>query len=275
MIWVIQPGMTLTNFKIMTIDFYSLEQQDEFIFNIFDQKTNGTFLDVCCWHPIGGSNTYTLEKQFGWSGVCFDINDSERLYQWSSHRKSPFVNMDVTSPQFKEYLKNNIPPGQIIDYVSLDVDGLATLEALKSIIDAGVKFKAVTYEHEYCLYNTLYRDPARKILEDLGFVRLFSDIKAWTINLTATQNDNDTESFEDWWIHPDYFDPALPSIKASNLYYDQCIDILKKFKNANYDCKHQCCRAFPDEYTFYLREEDRAPMLELFRRLNLMKQGSL
>jgi len=44
----------------MTIEFYSLEQQDEFILNLFDHKRNGTFLDVSCWHPIGGSNTYYL-----------------------------------------------------------------------------------------------------------------------------------------------------------------------------------------------------------------------
>jgi len=259
----------------MTIEFYSLEQQDEFILNLFDHKTNGTFLDVSCWHPIGGSNSYTLEKQFGWSGVGFDLTDSENLYSWSTNRTSPFVQLDVTSIQFIEYLKNNVPAGQIIDYISLDVEGSATVQALQNIIAAGVKFKAVTFEHEFFIHNEIFRDASRKILEDLGFVRLFSDIKLLTANLASPHKINDTESFEDWWIHPDYFDKNLLTISSTGLYYKECIDLLKKFKNADYECTHHCCKAFPDEYTYYLTPNDREPMLTLFKQMKLSNQGTL
>jgi len=242
----------------MTIDFYSLEQQDEFVLNIFDQKTNGTFLDISCWHPIGGSNTYTLEKQFGWKGIGFDLMDSNVTFSWNEHRTSPFVQMDVGTEQFAQYLKNNVPQDQIIDYISLDVDDEITLHALNHIVAAGVKFKSVTFEHEYYKREGLYRDPSRKILEDLGFVRLFSDVKCLSVNhINRMYKTNDTESFEDWWIHPDYFDQNLLSIQTSDLYYDQCIDVLKKFKNVDYQSKHHCCRAFPEEFSFYLQDQDR------------------
>ena len=259
----------------MTIEFYSLEQQDEFIFNIFNYKTNGTFLDVSCWHPVGGSNSYTLENQFGWTGFGFDINDSNTLYSWNTHRTSPFVQMDVLSKEFTQYLKDNIPAGEVIDYVSLDVDGLATVQALENIIAAGVKFKAVTFEHEFFIHNEIFRDASRKILEDLGFVRLFSDIKLLTVNMASQHKINDTESFEDWWIHPDYFDKNLLTISATSLYYKECIELLKKFKNADYTCTHHCCKAFPDEYTYYLDTADVGPMLELFERIKLLNQGTL
>lgn len=250
------------------IQFYSLELQDELILNLFDQKTNGTFLDVACWHPIGGSNTYTLEKQFNWSGFGFDIYDSDALYQWRTHRTSPFVQVDVTSDNFSNFLKNNIPSSTVIDYVSLDIDGMDTVTALKRLIEAGVKFKSVTFEHEYYIHGDIYRDMSRKILEDLGFVSLFSDVKAHTVNLVAPNKINDTEYFEDWWIHPDYFDPKLLEIKTSGVYYDECVDILKRFKHANYQSVHHCCRAYPDEYSFYLRPEDQhylKPILDTMR----------
>ena len=43
------------------VKFYSHEQQDEFIFNLFGAKRGGSFLDISCSHPVVGSNTYTLE----------------------------------------------------------------------------------------------------------------------------------------------------------------------------------------------------------------------
>ena len=257
----------------MTIEFYSLEQQDEFILNLFDHKTNGTFLDISCWHPIGGSNSYTLEKQFGWTGAGFDMGDSNAMYSWNLLRTSPFVHVDATSNHFTEYLKSNIPSSQVIDYVSLDVDGLATVQALENIIKAGVKFKAVTFEHEFFLHNNLYRDMSRNILEGLGFINLFSDVKLLTANLTSLTRANDTESFEDWWIHPDYFDSNLLTIKASDLYYNQCIDLLKKFKKADYQSVHHCCRAFPDEYSFYLNPGDKELMEGLFNQMKTLYQG--
>ena len=52
------------------------------------------------------------------------------------------------------------------------------------------------------------------MLEDLGFIRLFGDVKAWSIGSRG----NGTESFEDWWVHPGYFDTDLIDLKSSNLY---------------------------------------------------------
>ena len=86
------------------IEFHSHEQQDEFIFNLFGQKTSGTFLDISCGNPIIGSNSYTLEKYNGWRGIGFDIGDAESLFQWSQKRQSKFVQMDATSAQLTEYL---------------------------------------------------------------------------------------------------------------------------------------------------------------------------
>ena len=185
----------------MDIEFFSLEQQDEFIFNLFEGKRNGSFIDLACAHPIQGNNTYLLEKEFGWTGWCFDIVNVEQRYQWSTHRTSPFINIDATSQAFADYLKTNIPEDLVVDYISLDID-TASMAALNRIVEAGIKFKSITFEHE------VFKDPylqtaSREVLESLGFKRLFEDV---THPPFAGMYPGKILHFEDWWIHPDLVD---------------------------------------------------------------------
>jgi hypothetical protein len=91
----------------MNIEFFSHEQQDEFAYNLFGGKTNGTFIDLACANPIIGNNTYSLEKYCGWTGWCFDIVDVERRDQWSSKRQTKFYQIDATSAEFAVFLNIN------------------------------------------------------------------------------------------------------------------------------------------------------------------------
>ena len=52
---------------------YSMFGEDLFIQNYFKNKPKGFYVDVGCYHPLEGSNTYLLYKN-GWEGVNFDIN---------------------------------------------------------------------------------------------------------------------------------------------------------------------------------------------------------
>ena len=124
-------------------------------------------------------------------------------------------------------------------------------------------FKIITIEHDAYRFGDTYRIKEREILNHYGYELLFA-------NVTFQGSE-----FEDWWIHPDYFDKNLLTISATSLYYKECIELLKKFKNADYKCTHHCCKAFPDEYTYYLDTADVGPMLELFERIKLLNQGTL
>jgi FkbM family methyltransferase len=53
---------------------YSGEGEDLIIKKIFKGKRNGTYVDVGCYHPLVGSNTYLLHKNYGWTGVNIDAN---------------------------------------------------------------------------------------------------------------------------------------------------------------------------------------------------------
>jgi hypothetical protein len=250
-----------------TIEFHSHEQQDEYIFNIFNGKTNGFFLDISCGNPIIGNNSYTLEKFCGWNGICFDLLDIEKNLNFSQKRLAKFIQMDATSEKLTNYLKNNIPADLVVDYVSLDVDtgnvNLA-LPVLKRLLASGIKFKAMTFEHEECIHGPAVRDEQRALLEAQGYVRLFEDVKAWTKKLEYPQS---TEYFEDWWINPVYFDSKILETQAQGLYTFEAIEHLRNtLGNTNeYRSIHNCARSHPDEYSMYWDNNEKArwPQLRL------------
>ena len=53
---------------------YSLLGEDIFLNKYFLKQTKGFYVDVGCYHPISGNNTYLLYKK-GWSGINFDISE--------------------------------------------------------------------------------------------------------------------------------------------------------------------------------------------------------
>lgn len=243
------------------IEFNSHEQQDEFIFNLFAGKRNGTFLDISCSNPRIGSNTFTLEKYQEWEGYCFDIMDVDELYRWTKVRSSPCVIGDATTEGLTEFLKENVT--DVVDYISLDVDSAnnnLAFVVLNRVIDSGVRFRAMTFEHEHYIHGDTLRAPSRELLESQGYVRLFEDVKPWIYG------PNDTFSFEDWWIDPKYFDESILSVQASNLFYFECVDRLRKVMNIPYRAQHNCCRAWPDQYCLYWHDREKAELTEYFRQ---------
>ena len=54
------------------MEFKSQHKQDEFIVNYFKGKKNGVFVDIGAHDGITLSNTYVLEKELGWTGICIE-----------------------------------------------------------------------------------------------------------------------------------------------------------------------------------------------------------
>ena len=53
---------------------YSLLGEDIFLKKYFLKQKKGFYVDVGCYHPISGNNTYLLYKK-GWNGINFDISE--------------------------------------------------------------------------------------------------------------------------------------------------------------------------------------------------------
>ena len=199
---------------------YSCERQDEFIYHLLAKHLEkpGTFLDIACGHPKNCSNTYVLEQSCGWSGLGFDIGDIEADCQWSEHRSSMFYKYAVTSSRFCDFL-SAFPNDFLsnIDYVSLDVDCGGenySAQALDKILQAGVKFKAMTLAHESFAHGDTVTLPSRTLLHAQGYAMLFEDV--------CFQNG---EAWEDWWINPDLIPiENIMSIQSKGKSFNNCVE---------------------------------------------------
>ena len=60
------------NMKIIK-DSPSQASQDSFAMNMLDWKRNGYYVEIGAYDPYKLSNTYSLENDYGWSGISFDI----------------------------------------------------------------------------------------------------------------------------------------------------------------------------------------------------------
>ena len=63
----------IKSFKKKTNKYYSQYGEDKEIAKFFENKKNGTYFDIGCFHPIKYSNTYFLFKK-GWYGTNIDLN---------------------------------------------------------------------------------------------------------------------------------------------------------------------------------------------------------
>ena len=222
------------------ITFYSWEKQDEFAYNLIGEK--GFFLDLGCSSPTDGSNTYALEKM-GWEGICFDIRNCESEYGWSKIRSQKFVQADVTSGFFLDFINNLKEKIPFIDYISLDMDNAGqnfALLGLNNIIKSGIKFKALTFEHEFHYHGARNKLEGKKMFEDAGYFCLFDDVVL--VQDAIPPSVYPGKYFEDWYINPQFFDKSILDIATSKNDYNFCINSLKKYFNKDYIPEHLNCK---------------------------------
>jgi len=206
--------------------------QDRFVSLALNGKHNGFFVEIGSNSPTISNNTYVLEKYFNWKGIMIEF-DSSFLSQYKIHRpNSTHVIEDASKIDYKQLLASAGAPKNI-DYlqVDLDVDSrstLSTLENLNANIMSDYKFATVTFEHDIYTgnyYNT--REISRKIFQDRGYTRIFSDVSIIFSNRKC--------NFEDWYVHPDlvnteYFSKILTDTEnTEGLDHLKCIALLKKY----------------------------------------------
>jgi len=155
------------------MSFTSQIGQDEFVLNAARKHLAGkyTFLDIGCHDYKEISNTYALEKDYGWRGVGIDI-DPKWEAGWKENRDSVFVLADATTADYGKILSEASMP-IVIDYLSMDLEPPPlTLKALERLFEFGYGFNIITYETDFYRNGEFgdLRSPSREFLNDRGYV---------------------------------------------------------------------------------------------------------
>ena len=88
---------------------YSMYGEDIIIEQFFKNKKKGFYVDIGCYHPLEGSNTYLLFKK-GWNGINADVNSlSIELFN-RAREKDHNVNLAVSNnkQKLKIYFRKKI-----------------------------------------------------------------------------------------------------------------------------------------------------------------------
>lgn len=185
-----------TNYRMQM--FLGQAGQDKFIVNVLKGKKNGFFLEIGSNEPKHINNSYILEMDYDWKGIMVEYNP-EFLPRYKIERPNsiPIIN-DARLIDYKSAFEtNNMPTNMDYLQIDLDVDNQSTIQTLEKVnsdlLDT-YKFAAITFEHD--IYRGNYYDTrarSRSILENRGYLRVFSDVGG-------------PHPFEDWYVHPDLVD---------------------------------------------------------------------
>lgn len=187
---------------------YGNSDQENVAINLLNKKKNGFYVELGANHPIEGSNTYYLEKEFGWKGVSFEVlPEFQNLHQ--GVRDNPCLLEDARAFDYKKYfIENNFP--KQIDFLQVDIDAgfdkfgkqlgdsASSLHGLIQLPLNEYRFTFITYEHEAVndFKKNSERDCQREILSSYGYALV---VRNW---------------HDDWWVDPN----VIPHSQFKNFY---------------------------------------------------------
>lgn len=175
-------------------EFNSQAGQDIFTLSVLDGMKNGIFLDIGCNEPKRINNTFLMEEKYGWKGILIDFMDYHvNECRQTRSKDSFYICEDATKIDYAKVFSDFKIPG-IIDYMSLDIDGIETLHTLYALPLDSYKIRVITFEHDAYRFGDKVRLGARQFLIANGYVLLCGNVK------------NCETPYEDWYVHPDLVD---------------------------------------------------------------------
>lgn len=206
------------------MEFVSQAGQDKWVCDKLKNKANGYFIDIGAGDGCTINNSYYLEKELGWTGVCVEAN-KERFDKLVQNRKCICINKAIYKENIlsefaigggiygiKEALQvpidkygvdfiesitmsqlmqnNNVP--HIIEYISLDTEG-NDFNVLLGFPFEEYEVLLWTIEHNAYLDNGFLKYKIREIMTKNGYMIVPDKSKSY-----------DANSFEDWFINEKY-----------------------------------------------------------------------
>ena len=150
---------------------YSDVAQDLFAVTMLGYKQAGTFVDIGCNAPTHSNNTYLLEKDYGFRGLCIDLVS---FVDFAPNRpKSRYVIADALTLDYTQ-LFEECGFSKQIDYLSIDIDpGEQSLAVLK-MLPTEYRFSVITFEFERP--GSIIETESRQYLKSLGYYLAKQDV---------------------------------------------------------------------------------------------------
>ena len=194
--------------------YYSQSNQDKWVVEFFKFKKNGYFIELGAYDGIQTSNTYYMEKNLEWKGICVEANP--RVYQsLIKNRTSKNINVALNEYVGECFFTNDkitttgvkVPCNTLnnilqecncpkdIDYLSIDIEGYEYI-VLKDFNFKEWNIGLMTVEHNlYCDGNER-KDKLYELLTNNGFTSVVEDAPCLDKN-TLYYN----KPYEDWYIN--------------------------------------------------------------------------
>ncbi len=163
--------------------------------DIFALKTakHNTYIEIGAAGPIKYNNTYQLEKN-GWKGFSVEIN-GKRYNQWFEQpiaRNNKIYCEDAIKFDYIQGLKENNLPTHL-GYLSCDIEPAEnTFSALKRVIEQGISFDCITFEHDKYQSDVDFDPIVTDYLKNKGYTVAVSDVYLWKKKPCY---------FETWFVH--------------------------------------------------------------------------
>ena len=166
--------------------------QDIFVLSLFGG--NGTYIEIGAHKPVKNSNTYKLEVEHNWRGYSIEFNNDLKKF-WDKHperRNKVYWTNALEFDHTQAIKENNLDTH--INYLSCDIEPPEnTFSALKRIIEQGITFDCITFEHDLYQAKKDFNIIAINFLAQYGYKVAVSDVYYL----------NENNHFETWFIKND------------------------------------------------------------------------
>lgn len=171
--------------------------QDIFVYNVVSE--NKTYIEIGAYKPVSKNNTYVLETALGYRGFSLELSRKwQQAWEECPERRNEICWTDALTFDYVAQC-DRLGLGHHIGYLSCDIEPPTnTLAALKRVIEQGIQFDCITFEHDRS--NPAFADllpldiesQATEFLEQHGYQVAVTDVSA---------NRDPSYIFETWYVH--------------------------------------------------------------------------
>ena len=151
--------------------------QDTFAHLISQQTQRTSYIEIGAAFPKQSNTTYVLDACLGWKGFSLELN-TQYEPQWATctERGNPCYFQDAITFDYVDALRTHNLPNRL-GYLSCDIDPPSqTFKALTTLIDQGLQFDTICFEHDRYCSDQDYHAMSESYLIPHGYKLAVSDV---------------------------------------------------------------------------------------------------